>query len=620
MRGVDADQPVRRVTAIVFISLLISVTASGQQRPRRVLVLYDEDRTLPGLSVLDQSLRASFTAGLGAGVEFFTESMNLSQFNDEHYEQVLRENYARKYRDKMPDLVVGVMGPAFAFLLRHGQAAFPGVQMIFCGADTADVQNVALPPYMTGLLVHRDFAPTLEVILRLQPDVRHAVVVGGTSPFDRHLMSQARKDFEAYQGRVSFKYLDELSMDDLLSAVSRLPAQTVVLFVTLFRDGAGRTHIPHDAVSRVAGAATAPVYIFVDQYLGRGAVGGHLYSLERHGTSAGELGVRVLRGEAPASIPVREVRSTANIFDARQLARWHLDERRLPPDSIVRFREPGLWRVYRREVIGVLGLLLLQSLLIIALLYQRRARRRAESESRRNLELAADANRRMTISTLTGSIAHELSQPLNSILHNAQAGEMLLDSNRATPETLREILADIRTENQRAGAIVERQRSMLRARHLASKPIDLNLVVRESLALIDRDLRARKVQVDVIVPPEPCVVMGDQVLLQQVLVNLIMNAMEAMAETPPERRHLRVLNDVRKDGVESSVRDSGPGLPPNVDGHVFDPFVTTKANGMGIGLTIARTIVEAHRGTLEAHNNPEGGATFRMTLPHRESA
>jgi C4-dicarboxylate-specific signal transduction histidine kinase len=161
---------------------------------------------------------------------------------------------------------------------------------------------------------------------------------------------------------------------------------------------------------------------------------------------------------------------------------------------------------------------------------------------------------------------------------------------------------------------------MLRARHLASKPIDLNLVVRESLALIDRDLRARKVQVDVIVPPEPCVVMGDQVLLQQVLVNLIMNAMEAMAETPPERRHLRVLNDVRKDGVESSVRDSGPGLPPNVDGHVFDPFVTTKANGMGIGLTIARTIVEAHRGTLEAHNNPEGGATFRMTLPHRESA
>jgi C4-dicarboxylate-specific signal transduction histidine kinase len=113
------------------------------------------------------------------------------------------------------------------------------------------------------------------------------------------------------------------------------------------------------------------------------------------------------------------------------------------------------------------------------------------------------------------------------------------------------------------------------------------------------------------------VVVGDQVLLLQVLVNLMMNAMEAMVETPPDRRRLRVHDDVTQDGVRVSVEDRGTGLPPELDGRLFEPFVTTKTGGLGIGLTIAHTIVEAHRGTMEAHNNPEGGATFSVTLPRK---
>ena len=236
-------------------------------------------------------------------------------------------------------------------------------------------------------------------------------------------------------------------------------------------------------------------------------------------------------------------------------------------------------------------------------------------ESRRHLALAADANRRVTMSALTGSIAHELSQPLNAILHNAQAGEMLVTSNRATPEMLREILSDIRTADVRASQIVERHRTMLRNRQLDTRPIDIHAVVRESVALVAHDTRTRQVQVDVELPSEPCVVTGDQVLLQQVLVNLMMNAMDAMADTPPDRRRLTVRNEVAGDVVNVSVRDAGRGLPANVNGQLFEPFVTTKSDGIGIGLTIARTIVEAHRGRMAASNNPEGGATFTVTLP-----
>ena len=246
-------------------------------------------------------------------------------------------------------------------------------------------------------------------------------------------------------------------------------------------------------------------------------------------------------------------------------------------------------------------------------------RKRAELESQRNLALAATANRRVTMTTLTGSIAHELGQPLNGILHNAQAGEMLIASQRATPEKLREILADIRAADLRATQIIERHRTMLRSGQLDKKAIDIHAVVRDSVALVADSIRSKQIQVDVELPPGPCFVVGDSVLLQQVVVNLMMNAMDAVAETPAERRCITVQNRITSGNVELSVRDAGTGLPTSVDGNLFEPFVTTKTNGMGIGLTIAHTIVEAHGGRIAARNNPEGGATFTVSLPCAEA-
>jgi C4-dicarboxylate-specific signal transduction histidine kinase len=281
----------------------------------------------------------------------------------------------------------------------------------------------------------------------------------------------------------------------------------------------------------------------------------------------------------------------------------------------VQFEAPDFWRDYRAEVFTAVAVVVFESLLIVGLLYERRARHRAELESRRNLTLAADANRRAMTSALAGSIAHELSQPLNSILHNAEAAEMLIASNRATSETLREIVSDIRLADVRATEIINRHRAMLRNRPIHKHPVDIHGVVRESVAFIANDVSAKHVRVDVDLPLYPCLVNGDQVLLQQVVVNLMMNAIDAMAQTPADRRCVTVRNEVTQSGVTVSVRDAGTGLPASFSGKLFEPFVTTKASGLGIGLTIARTIVEAHHGKLDARNNPEGGATFVVTLP-----
>jgi C4-dicarboxylate-specific signal transduction histidine kinase len=200
------------------------------------------------------------------------------------------------------------------------------------------------------------------------------------------------------------------------------------------------------------------------------------------------------------------------------------------------------------------------------------------------------------------------------MMHNTQALEMMIAANHATPDTIGEVLSDIQTEGVRATQIIERYRTMLRSRQLQKKPIDLHAVVKESLALVAHDVAARRVMVNLDLCSNPCVISGDQVLLQQVFLNLVINAMDAMAEMPPSLRQVTITSEVMGADAAVSVRDMGPGLPADIIGTLFTPFVTTKSHGLGIGLTIARSIVNAHGGTIQARNNPEGGATFTITL------
>lgn len=276
--------------------MLGSASPAAGTASKSVLLLYDEDKEFPGLAILHQSLRTTFKMELKDDVDFYTESMNLSQFKDDDYDRLLREYYQRKYGGKRLDLIVAVMGPSLLFLLRHAEALFPGTPIVFCGADPSDLQGVTLKPNITGVLVKRMFGPTLDVVLRLQPETRNVVVVGGDSPFDRQLQAMVRRDLRPYESRIPITYLTGLAMGDTLRAVASLPLHTAILYVSLFRDGAGRAFVPHDALSLIAEAASAPVYVFVDQYVGRGAVGGHVYSVDKHGRHAAELGLRILRG------------------------------------------------------------------------------------------------------------------------------------------------------------------------------------------------------------------------------------------------------------------------------------------------------------------------------------
>ena len=246
-----------------------------------------------------------------------------------------------------------------------------------------------------------------------------------------------------------------------------------------------------------------------------------------------------------------------------------------------------------------------------------------ETTARKRAELDADANRRelahlsrvAMLGELSGTLAHELSQPLTAVLSNAQAARRLLEHEPPDVGMVQAALDDIIRSDRRAGAVIDRLRTLLRKGEAVLQPVDVNDVAREVIDLAYGELMSRRVTVKSTLSPAILLVLGDRVQLQQVVLNLVLNACDAMKGTPTSRRHLALSTAIEGDFVQFVVSDRGSGIPDDQLERVFEPFVTFRAQGLGLGLTISRSIVAAHGGSIRAENNPDGGATFRCLLP-----
>jgi PAS domain S-box-containing protein len=723
---------------------------------------------------------------------------------------------------------------------------------------------------VSGVASRADPRATLELIFRLQPETQRVVVVAGTAEVDRHVLDRVKEAARYFAGQAQFDFWADRSMAELQKEVAALPPRTVILFSRMFRDGAGRPVISSTAARSIAQEAGMPVYVMTDAALGTGAIGGSLAGIEAIGQRAGEMARLILTGTPAESLRLEIDTGRAPIFDWRALQRWDIPESRLPPGSILRFKPQSLWEQYRTYAFGALVIIGLQSALIFDLLFQRRRRRRTETELRENqqlMELAASAgelglwsrdlktgrvwaNARMrylfgygakealsfddlvtrirsddrggmllevqraeaagrpfegefrsvlpngeerwllvkgsamgenssrprrlgavwditrrkraeeavekersflrqvidtdpnlifakdrdgrytlankavadtygttvenligktdadfnsnpqeiesfrkidlevidtrrerfipeeritsregkarwlqtvkrpivgsndtaiqvlgastditerkqaemelreqraelahvarisTMGELAASLAHELNQPLTAILSNAQAALRFLSSKPADIEEVREVLQDIVNDNSRAGEVIRRMRSLVKKQEVEFAPVDVAGLIREVATLVHSDAILLNVKLAVETADGLPVVQGDKVQLQQVVLNLLLNAFDAMKECPPTERQVKLSIEHKDAGlIQTAVSDRGPGLSSDKLNKIFEPFYTTKKEGLGMGLSICRSIIEAHGGRLWAENNPDRGATFYFTLP-----
>ena len=244
------------------------------------------------------------------------------------------------------------------------------------------------------------------------------------------------------------------------------------------------------------------------------------------------------------------------------------------------------------------------------------ARKRADAQARLHLRQLAHLNRVATMGELATALAHELNQPLGAILRNAEAAEQMLHEAAPDLQELRAIVADIKRDDQRAGGVIDRLRSLLRQRSIELRQVDLTRLVDEVVSLAFADATARGIRIVSKIPAGLPAVRCDRVHVQQVLLNLIMNAMDAICEAPGDEPRVMLRAQAADNGqVEVCVSDTGPGIASEALSSVFDPFFTTKVGGMGMGLAISRTIVEAHGGRIWVGGDGGRGASFHFTLP-----
>ena len=243
----------------------------------------------------------------------------------------------------------------------------------------------------------------------------------------------------------------------------------------------------------------------------------------------------------------------------------------------------------------------------------------AEEEANRLRKEIAHIGRVSMMGQLASALAHEINQPLGAILRNAEAAELFMQDDSPDLEEIRAILADIRKDDQRAGHVIDRMRRLLKRQDLERRPANVDDLIAGVIALVHSDALARHIRLESSLAENLPPIFGDLVHLQQVLLNLIVNGMDALDEANREDRCIKVTASLQgPETVEIAVSDSGPGIPADKLAHIFDPFFTTKANGLGMGLPISRTIVEAHGGRLWAQNENGSGASFRFTLPIAE--
>jgi C4-dicarboxylate-specific signal transduction histidine kinase len=264
----------------------------------------------------------------------------------------------------------------------------------------------------------------------------------------------------------------------------------------------------------------------------------------------------------------------------------------------------------------VCAALIIQAALISGLLYERRLRRFAEAESHEHLTELAHVNRRATAGELCSSIVHELNQPLAAILTNAETAELMLKATSPDLNEITHILDDIKRDDHRASDVLLRLRQLLKKQPFKLTMLNLNETIGQVLDICCAMAQRRQIKTRSEFASTPLYVQGDAVQLQQVILNLIVNAIDAMSVDDDGSSHEVVLRTASTGkSAEILISDSGPGIAPELVEKIFDPFFTTKQEGMGIGLSIARTIVTAHGGRIWVDGGQTGGAIFHVHLP-----
>jgi len=597
--------------------LIPTQTSFAAAEPKTVLILNSYGQNFKPWSDYSKALRQELQRRSPWRLIIQDFSVITARAEEQNAEYQFVDYLRALFVHRSPDLIVAFGDPGAAFAQTHRKELFPGVPLILAAIEERRVQSLALTENDAVVSVQQNIPVLFGNILRLLPSTKTVAVVIGDSPNERYWTLQMERELESLKSRVRFIFYNELSFDEILRHAASLPPNSAIFWVQPQVDALGAVHEGDRALKELSTAANAPIFSFDDAFFSGEIVGGPMTSVSVATRITTNVALRILGGEKPATITTPVLQYGPAKYDWRQLQRWGISESLLPPGSEIQFREATAWEKYRREIVLVASILLIQAVLIGWLFLEHQRRREAELQSKKQMSEIAHVTRFSMAGELTASITHELNQPLAAILTNAETLELLVKSPSPDMSEIAEIASDIRRDDQRASGVIARLRSLLKKRPYQTSNLDLNEVVGEAVQLLSGLVVARQVELRSFLCSTPLPIEGDRVQLQQVVLNLVVNAMDAMSAVPPAERRVTVETARQVEFAEISVGDTGPGIQAEDLKKVFEPFYSTKEQGMGMGLSIARTIIDVHSGRIfiSVHNRAGTGALFRVTLP-----
>ena len=599
---------------LTLVMLIFAAVSPAAAEPKRVLLLHSfGPQFVPWVFFAGQFREELFKQSPDK-IDLYEASLEGSRFQQPDEQLPIVDYLVALFGTRKLDLIVTIGAPAALFAQKYRAQFFPSTPLVIGAPDRRMINYGTLTSNDAPVAVSLDFKEWIENILQVLPDTTHIAWVVGASPLERFWTEEFRRVSQPFTSRISFEWFNDLSFEDRLKRVSALPSHSAIFYVDLRVDATGVPLDRDQVLPKLREATNAPIFSYIDSYLGLGIVGGPMLSSAEVGRRMAEAAVRILSGETPSDLKIPPVAQGTPQYDWRELQRWKIGENRLPAGSVVRFREPTVWEQYRWQISLISAVLLLEGVLISGLLFERRRRRSAEVQARQRSAELAHINRSSMAGELTATIAHELNQPLGAIMANVETAELLVKSPAPDLHEIAEILADIRRDDKRAGEVIGRLRNLLKKAPLELKDIDLNEVARETVRFLSALAVAREVDLISLISQTPLPIKGDAIQLQQVILNLIINAMDAMSGMPTAERRITISTARDGNSADLSVSDVGPGVPSEKLKEVFEPFFSTKPKGMGMGLSIARTIVQAHGGQLSAQNQAGSGAAFHIRL------
>ena len=584
---------------------------------KRVMLLHSFGQDFKPWSEYAKDIRAELKLQSPWPLDIIENSLVTARFSDENPDAPFVEYLSALFAKHPLDLIVSIGAPAADFVQRHRRRLFPATPMVLTAVDQRRVQYSNLTGDDAAVAVNINYLSAFENILQVLPDTKDVIVVVGTSPIEKFWKDAIGKQAEPLTNRIKLSWTDELPFEELLKQASALPPHTAIFWELMIVDAAGVVYEGDLPLERLHAVANAPIFSYDESFFGSAIVGGPLLIVADTSRLTATVAVRILNGEKAGDIKVSPVEFSAPRFDWGQMQRWGISEKNLPPGGEILFRDPTVWGQYRAYILAVAAAILIQAALIFWLLYEHRRRHLAEVQARNSIAELTQLNRLATAGELSAAIAHEIRQPIAGMVAMANAAVRWLSREIPDIGEARDAMNNVVATGHHASDVITNVRELFGKDTQEKTPTDVNKLIGKVLALVYIDLRKHSIETQLNLSEQLPPLIGNEVQLRQVVLNLVMNAIELMVSVA-EPRVLSIKSEFTEHhSVLVSIADTGSGIDVANLNRIFAPMFTTKTRGMGMGLSICKSIIDSHNGGIWVSAGVPRGSIFHFELPLR---